>query len=84
MEVVREEYRGGVFLVIGHLLCSYLHRNFGSKGYPHETKIRPIIGPFSIGLCIILQIVFGFLDRILNDEYDTIGFVVVARKPSAV
>jgi SAM-dependent methyltransferase len=80
LEVIREERRGGIMLIIGHLLCSYLHRNFGNVGYPNETRIRPFIGPISISICIVLQLIFGFLDKIFNDDFDTLGFVIVARK----
>lgn len=80
LEVIREESRGGIMLIIGHLLCSYIHRNFGNVGYPHETRLRPIAGPISISICIVLQLIFGFLDKIFNDDFDTLGFVIVARK----
>jgi len=72
--------RGGIVLVLTHLFCSYLYRQFGSTGYPHHMKVRPIVGVFVIAVCAIGQIIGGLLDPILADEFDTLGFVVLARK----
>jgi len=73
--------RGGIALILCHLLCSYLYRRFGSTGYPQTTKTRPIVGLGIIAICVIAQMVSGALDPLMADEFDTLGFVVLARKP---
>jgi SAM-dependent methyltransferase len=78
---VREVYRrGGVILVLCHLFCSYIYRRFGSTGYPTEMKTRPVLGMTVIAICLIIQIICSFLDTVFYDEFDTLGFVVLATK----
>lgn len=78
------ERRGGAVAVLCHLLCSFLYRRFGSTGHPHYTRARPIAGPLVIGVCIVLQLICVALDPLVSDEFDTIGFVVLARKPASL
>jgi len=72
--------RGGVLLVIAHLLSSFLYRRYGSTGYPNTMKTKPIAGLLVISLCVIIQFVLGNLDRFINDPFDTLGFVILAKK----
>ncbi len=72
--------RGGIVLVLCHLLCSYLYRRFGVVGYPQVTHSRPIMAPIIIFVCMVLQSIAAVLDPIVNDDFDTLGFVVFARK----
>lgn len=83
LKVEAIERRGGTIAVLCHLLCSFLYRRFGSTGHPNYTRTRPIAGPLVIAVCIVLQLIAVALDPLLNDEFDTIGFVVLARKPSS-
>ena len=74
--------RGGTILVLCHLFCSFIYRKLGSTGYPREMRPRMILGPLIIAICCVTQMICSVLDPIMRDEYDTLGFVVLARKPS--
>lgn len=78
------ERRGGAVSVLCHLLCSFLYRRFGSTGHPGYTRIRPISGPIVIAFCTLLQLICIMIDPLVSDEFDTIGFVVLARKPEVL
>ena len=84
LEVVKVERRGGPLAVNGYLLSSYLYRHHGSKGYPTRMAPRPLLGPIVIVACAVIQLLSVFLDRLSNDEFDTLGFVIVARHQAAL
>ena len=83
LEVVRIERRGGPLAVSGYLLSSYLYRHYGAKGYPARLKTRVISGPIVIGICAVVQLVSAWLDQVSYDEFDTLGYVIVARRTTA-
>lgn len=81
LHVLEVNRRGGSLLVSTYLLCSFLYRKFGIRGYPDRLQVNPVLGPFVVAICAIMQMIGGSLDTIINDEFDTLGFVVLAEKP---
>lgn len=80
LDVVRVERRGGALAVYGYLLSSYLYRHHGSTGYPARMTPRPLVAPFVVALCAVVQVVSALLDSLSRDDFDTQGFVVVAQR----
>jgi SAM-dependent methyltransferase len=78
--IERIERRGGTVAVICHLFCSFLYRYLGTTGYPQQMHVRPVAGPLVIGVCSVVQLIGGVIDQQVNDEFDTLGFVVLAYK----
>ncbi len=78
--VERIEWRGGPIAVVTYLLCAFLYRAYGADGYPAPMRMRLLAGPPIVVLCAILQMIAAVLDPLVRDEFDTLGFVVLARK----
>jgi len=78
--VERIERRGGPIAVVAYLLCAFLYRHYGATGYPRPMKMRPFTGPLVVAACILIQAAANGLDRLAHDEFDTLGFAVLARK----
>jgi SAM-dependent methyltransferase len=75
------ERRGGPVSVLAYGLSSFLYRRFGMVGYPGRgSRPRPLVGPPVIALCSIIQLLGVALDPCIRDEFDTLGFVVLAEK----
>jgi SAM-dependent methyltransferase len=74
------ERRGGPVSVLAHGLSSFLYRRFGTVGYPSRVRTRPLVGPPVIAFCSIIQLLGVALDPFIRDEFDTLGFVVLAEK----
>jgi len=73
------ERRGGPVVVLIHLLCSFLYRRFGTTGYPDAVRVRFPMGLLILGLCSILQLIGLVLDLFISDDFDTLGYVVLAK-----
>ncbi len=72
------ERRGGPVVVLVHLFCSFLYRRFGTTGYPDAVRIRVPMGLIILPLCSLLQLIGLILDPIVHDDFDTLGYVVLA------
>lgn len=80
LTVERVERRGGAIAVVAYLLCAFLYRAYGATGYPNALTMRPMAGPVVVAVCSLIQIVAASLDRQVRDDFDTIGYAVLARK----
>jgi SAM-dependent methyltransferase len=78
--VVEIHNRGGSIRASSYLLSSFLYRRFGATGYPGEMRTRPVVGPLMAAVCAAIQLLGAFFDGLARDDYDTIGFVVLAHK----
>ncbi|MCS6880084.1 MAG: methyltransferase domain-containing protein [Oscillochloridaceae bacterium] len=78
--IERIERRGGPIAVVTYLFCAFLYRAYGADGYPARMRMRPLAGPPVVALCAILQMIAAGLDPLILDDFDTLGFVVLARK----
>jgi SAM-dependent methyltransferase len=74
------ERRGGPLMVVCHLFCSFLYRRYGLVDFPDDLRIRPISGWLVITLIILLQLLVRWIDPIVRDDHDTLGYVVFAVK----
>ncbi|NWF79026.1 MAG: class I SAM-dependent methyltransferase [Chloroflexi bacterium] len=78
--VEQVERRGGSIVVVAYLFCAFLYRVYGATGYPNALKMRPLAGPLLVTVCLFIQMVAARLDRLVEDEFDTLGYALVARK----
>lgn len=78
--VERIERRGGPVTVVTYLFCAFLYRAYGADGYPGRMRMRLLAGPPIVALCALLQMIAAGLDPLVRDDFDTLGFVVLARK----
>ncbi|MDP3722451.1 MAG: class I SAM-dependent methyltransferase [Candidatus Omnitrophota bacterium] len=73
LEVVELTARGGFWTMIGHATSLYLLHNFGGL----RVAGRPVVAV----VCGLTQAVCGLLDRLHCDPDDTLGHLLLARKP---
>lgn len=73
--------RSGTIAVCCYLLCAFLYRKYGSTGYPQRMKIKPVRGVLIVLICFFIQILATIFDQLFYDDFDTLGFVVLAEKP---
>jgi len=93
LTVERLEPRGGLWLVVGHKLTTWLAfsvarldaeaQRAGGRGYeaPSDTRPRywtlPVVAPALLGVAAAARAA----DRRSDDVRDTLGYLLVARKP---
>lgn len=78
---IRQEYqRGGPFIVVGYLLSSFIYRRFGATGYPKALQPRPIAGVIAVAICAFIQALAAWADQMIPDQFDTLGFSIVATR----
>lgn len=77
--------RGGTWLELGYRLSSFIYSTLGADLLPDgNLKPKLFLGPISIFICTLIQIVALLLDRSWNMKLSTIGYGVVAEKNSEV
>ncbi len=73
--------RSGTIAVCCYLLCAFLYRRYGSTGYPQQMRMRPVHGVFIVLMCTFINMLGTIFDQLFYDNFDTLGFVVLAKKP---
>lgn len=73
--------RGGSWLELGYRLSSFVYSTLGSHRLSDgNLKPKRFLGPIAVLICVLIQGIALYLDRIWSIPLSTIGYAVVAEK----
>jgi SAM-dependent methyltransferase len=82
--IVRVGERGGAWLELGYRFSSFLYSSLGATTALDGTlKPRLLLGPPTIALCALVQVLATMMDGIWHSRLSTIGYGIVAQKGAA-
>ena len=78
LSVISIKNHHGNLAMIGQHLAGFANDKFLANKETHQPNL--LLAPFVIPLCVLLQVMFLFLDRLFKLETHPVGFTLVAKK----